>query len=164
MRGINWIFFLCVMIRVWVCPDQLLTGYNYSTKMCYTLLVMDFWYQSAVVSHVQYNTWLIPRIVVLGWVITRIAVLGFTYFREELESPCQVYINLSTEDQVLQLGLLGQSPSLFYTRKSSLSVAFESFVLLSKWYHPLWLSVPVHLYIQVPSCPGADRQSPVEFR
>ena len=31
--------------------------------------------------------------------MTRIAVLGFAYFREELESPCQLYINFSTKDQ-----------------------------------------------------------------
>ena len=42
--------------------------------------------------------WLICRIVVLGLVITRIAILGFAYFKKELESPRQLYINLSTED------------------------------------------------------------------
>ena len=49
----------------------------------------------------MYDTWLTPRITVLGWVIARIVVLGFGYFREELENLCQLYIDLSTEDQVL---------------------------------------------------------------
>ena len=44
------------MIRVQACLDQLLTGYDYSTKVCHMLLVMDFWYQSVVVSHVRYMT------------------------------------------------------------------------------------------------------------
>ena len=30
-----------VTIGVWACPDQLLTGYDYSTKVCHVLLVMD---------------------------------------------------------------------------------------------------------------------------
>ena len=49
-------------------------------------------------------------------------VLGFVYFREGLESSQQLYISLSTEDQVPQLGLLEPSPSLLCTRESSLSV------------------------------------------
>ena len=93
--------------------------------------------------------WLIPRIVVLGWVISRIVVLGFVYFREKLESSHQVYINLSTEDQVLVLGLLEPSQLLFYTRESSLSVTFESFLLQSKWCHPL------RLVYQTILCPGS---------
>ena len=44
------------MIGVWACLDQLLTGYDYSIEVCGVSLVMDLWYQSAVVSHVQYMT------------------------------------------------------------------------------------------------------------
>ena len=32
----------CVMIGVQACSDWLLTGYDYSTKVCHVLLVMDF--------------------------------------------------------------------------------------------------------------------------
>ena len=68
-------------------------------KVCHASLVMNrsisqCWYH-------MYDTWLIPRIVVFGWVITRIAVLGFVYFEKELQSPQQLYINLSAEVQVL---------------------------------------------------------------
>ena len=106
--------------------------------------------------------WLIPRIDVLGWVITRIAVLGFAYFRKELESPCQLYINLSTEDQVPQLDLLEPSPLSFCTRESSLSVTFESLLLQSKVGSPLVTSVSDYPTSRVCPCPGAYRQSPVE--
>ena len=41
-----------VMIGVRGCLDQLLTGYDHSTRVCCTLLVMDFWYQSVALSHV----------------------------------------------------------------------------------------------------------------
>ena len=44
------------MIEVQACLDRLLTGNDYSTKVCHMLLVMDFWYQSVVVSHVHYMT------------------------------------------------------------------------------------------------------------
>ena len=30
-----------VTIRVWACPDRLLTGYDYGTKVCHSVLVMD---------------------------------------------------------------------------------------------------------------------------
>ena len=73
---------MCVTIGVWACPDRLLTGYDYTTKVCLVVLVMD-----SVISQQEYHMyelWLTPRIVVLGWVITRIVVLGFVYFREEL--------------------------------------------------------------------------------
>ena len=138
---------MSVTIEVWACLDWLLTGYDYSTKVCRASLVMDFWYQSAVVY--MHVTWLIPRIVVLGWVTTRIVLLGFTYFRRELESPCQLYISLSTEDQVLELGLLEQSPSSFYTGEPSLSVTSESFILQLKWRSPL------RLVYQTILCPGS---------
>ena len=55
----------------------------------------------------------------------------------ELQSPQQLYINPSTEDQSPQLGLLEPSPYSFYTRESSLSVTFESFFLQFKWCRPL---------------------------
>ena len=45
-----------VTIEVQACPDWLHIGYDYSTKVCHELLVMDFWYQSAIVSHVRYMT------------------------------------------------------------------------------------------------------------
>ena len=44
-----------VTIGVRVYPDWLLTGYDYSTKVCHALLVINFWYQSASVSLVRYN-------------------------------------------------------------------------------------------------------------
>ena len=68
-------------------------------KVCHNVLVMDSCISQR--EYHMYDTWLTPRITVLGWVITRIEVLGFGYFREELKSPCQLYIDLSTEDQVL---------------------------------------------------------------
>ena len=39
--GCNQAFSPHVMIWVWACLDQLLTGYDYGTKVCHSVLVMD---------------------------------------------------------------------------------------------------------------------------
>ena len=43
-----------VTIEVWACLDWLLTSYDYSTKVCLVLLVMDSSIRKHVESHVQY--------------------------------------------------------------------------------------------------------------
>ena len=40
--GLNGPVESAVTIGVQACPDRLLTGYDYSTKVCRALLVMDF--------------------------------------------------------------------------------------------------------------------------
>ena len=41
---------MCVTIGVWACPDRLLTGYDYTTKVCLVVLVMD-----SVISQQEYH-------------------------------------------------------------------------------------------------------------